>query len=212
MTTGKTIALTRWTFGAKALSLLFNMLSRLVIAFLSRNKCLNFMVAVTIFSEFGAQGNKVFHRSHCCPIYLPWIDGTGCHILVFWMLSFKPTFSLSSFTFIKSLFSSSSLSAERVVSSVYRRLLIFLPAILIPACASSSPAFYKMYSAYKLYKQGTIYSHDVLFSQFGSSPSFHVVSRPAYRFFRRQVRWSGIPICLRIFHSLLWSTQSKALV
>ena len=55
------------------------------------------------------------------------------------MLSFKPTFSLSSFTFIKRLFSSSSLSAIRVVSSAYLRLLIFLPAILIPACAYSHP-------------------------------------------------------------------------
>jgi len=70
------------------------------------------------------------------------------------MLSFKPTFSLYSFTFIKRLFSSSSLSAIRVVSSAYLRLLIFLPAILIPACASSSPAFLMMYSAYKLNKQG----------------------------------------------------------
>ena len=74
-------------------------------------------------------------------------------ILVFWMLSFKPTFSLS-FTFIKRLFSSSSLSAIRVVSSAYLRLLIFLPVILIPACASSSPAFLMMYSEYKLNKQG----------------------------------------------------------
>ena len=55
------------------------------------------------------------------------------------MLSFKPTFSLSSFTFIKRLFSSSSLSVIRVVASAYLRLLIFLLAILIPACASSSP-------------------------------------------------------------------------
>ena len=71
------------------------------------------------------------------------------------MLSFKPTFSLSSFTFIKMLFSSSLLSAiSWVVSSVYLRLLIFLPAILIPACASSSPAFHMMCSAYKLNKQG----------------------------------------------------------
>ena len=70
------------------------------------------------------------------------------------MLSFEPIFSLSSFTFIKTLFSSSSLSAIRVVSSAYLRLLIFLPAILIPACASSSPAFLLMYSAYKLNKQG----------------------------------------------------------
>ena len=75
-------------------------------------------------------------------------------ILVFWMLSFKPTFSLSSFTFIKSLFSSSSLSAIRVLSSAYLRLLIFLLAILIPACASTSPAFCMMRSVYKLNKQG----------------------------------------------------------
>ena len=75
-------------------------------------------------------------------------------ILVFWMLSFKPTFSLSSFTFIKRLFSSSSLSAIRVVSSAYLRLLIFLPENLIPTCASSSPAFLKMHTAYKLNKQG----------------------------------------------------------
>src|SRR5574337_1002306 len=70
------------------------------------------------------------------------------------MLRFKPIFSLSSFTFIKRLFSSSSLSAIRVVSSAYLRLLIFLPAFLIPACASSSLAFHMMYSAYKLNKQG----------------------------------------------------------
>src|SRR5574337_633018 len=63
------------------------------------------------------------------------------------MLSFKPTFSLSSFTFIKRLFSSSSLSAIRVVSSAYLWLLIFLLEILIPVCASSSPAFLMMYSA-----------------------------------------------------------------
>ena len=69
------------------------------------------------------------------------------YIFAFWMLSFKPTFSLSSFTFIKRLLSSSSLSAIRVVSSAYLRLLMFLPAILIPACASSSPGFLMMYSA-----------------------------------------------------------------
>ena len=68
-------------------------------------------------------------------------------ILVFWMLSFKPSFSLSSFTFIKRLFNSYSLSAIRVVSSAYLRLLIFLPAILIPACVSSSPVFLMMYSS-----------------------------------------------------------------
>ena len=68
MTTGKTIALTRRTFVDKVMSLLFNMLSRLVIAFLPRSKGLNFMAAVTICSGIGAPKNKV---SHYFPIYLP---------------------------------------------------------------------------------------------------------------------------------------------
>ena len=61
MATGKTIALTRWTFVDKARSVLFNMLSRLLITFLPRNKCLNFVAAVIICSDFGAQGNKICH-------------------------------------------------------------------------------------------------------------------------------------------------------
>ena len=69
------------------------------------------------------------------------------------MLSFKPVFSLSSFTFIKRFFSSS-FPAIRVVSSAYLRLLIFLPGILIPAYDSSTPAFCIRYSAYKANKQG----------------------------------------------------------
>ena len=73
--------------------------------------------------------------------------------VAFWMLSFKPAFWLCSFTFIKRLFSSSSLSAIRVVSSGYLRLLIFLPEILIPTCASSSLAFHMMVNK-KLNKQG----------------------------------------------------------
>jgi len=66
VTTGKTIALTRWTFAGKVLSLLFYMLSRLVKAFLSRSKHIfNFMAAVTICSDFGAEENKVCHYFHC---------------------------------------------------------------------------------------------------------------------------------------------------
>ena len=80
------------------------------------------------------------------------VTGQDAMIFIFLMLSFKPNFSLSSFTYIKKLFSSCSLSDVRVVSSVYLRL--FLPAIVIPACASSSPALLMMYSAYKLNKQG----------------------------------------------------------
>ena len=71
------------------------------------------------------------------------------------MLSFKLAFLLSSFTFIKRLFSSSLLSCHKGgVICIYLRLLIFLAAILIPACASSSAAFHIMYPAYKLNKQG----------------------------------------------------------
>ena len=69
------------------------------------------------------------------------------------MLSFKTTFSLSPFTFIKRLFSSS-LLLPGGVSSAYLRLLLSLHAILISVCASSSPAFHMMYSAYKFNKQG----------------------------------------------------------
>ena len=83
MTTGKTIVLTRWTFVGKVISLLFNMLSRLVITFLSRSKRLYFMAAVTICSDFGAQKNKVWHCFHCFSMYLPWNDGTRCHDLHF---------------------------------------------------------------------------------------------------------------------------------
>ena len=146
------------------------------------------MAAVTICSDFGAQEDKVCHCFHCFTIYLPWSDGTGCHDLkVFWMLSFKPTFSLFSFTPINRLFSSSSLSAIRVVSSAYLRLLIFLLAILIPVCASSSPAFLMMYSAYKLKKQGDNIqpwcTHFPIWNQsVVPCPVLTVASWPAYRF------------------------------
>ena len=83
-TTGKTIALTRWTFVGKVMSLIFNIWSRLVIAFLPRSKhLLIFMAAVTICSDFGAPKNKVSLCFHCFPIYLPWNDGTRCHDLNF---------------------------------------------------------------------------------------------------------------------------------
>ena len=134
------------------MSLLFNMLSRLVIAFLPRSKHLLISWLQSPFAvilEPKQIKSVTVSPSICQEVVWP-----EAMILVFWMLSFKPTFSLSSFSFIKRLFSSSSLSAARVVSSAYLRLLIFLPAILIPACASSSPAFLLQYSAYKFNKQG----------------------------------------------------------
>ena len=152
MTTGKTIALTRWTFVDKVMSLLFNMLSRLVIACLPRSKHLLVSwlqsPSAVILEPKKIKSVTVFIVS---PSICQEMMGPDAMIFIFWMLSFKP-FSLSFLTFIKKLFSSS-LSALRVVSSSYLRLLIFLPAILIPTCASSSPAFHMMYSAHKLNKQ-----------------------------------------------------------
>ena len=84
MTTGKTTALTKWTFVGRVMSLLFNMLSRLVIAFLPRRQAsFNFMTEVTMCSDFGAQENKICHCFHFSPFYLPWSDGTICHDLHF---------------------------------------------------------------------------------------------------------------------------------
>ena len=197
------------------MSLFFNMLSRLVIAFLPRSKhllisWLQSLPAVILEPK----RTKSLTVSIISPSICHEVMGPGAIIFVFWMLSFKPTFSLSSF--IKRFFSYSLLSAIRVVSYAYLSLLIFLLAILIPACASSSPAFLMMYPAYKLNKQGDnmqpwrtpfpIWNQSVV-----PCPVLIVASWPAYRYLRRQVRWSGIPISFRIFHSLLWSTQSKAL-
>ena len=102
----------------------------------------------------------------------------------------------------------------RVVSSLYLRLSIFLPAILIPACASSNPAFLMMYSAYKLNKQGDniqpcctpfpIWNQSVV-----PRPVLTVASWSAYRFLKRQVRWSGIPISFRISHNFCFPVLCK---
>ena len=77
MTTGKTIALTRWTFVGKVMSLFFNTLSRLVITFLPRSKCLLISWLQSPSTVILEPQNKVCHCSRCFPIYLPWSDGTG---------------------------------------------------------------------------------------------------------------------------------------
>ena len=167
------------------------------------------MAAVTICNDFGAPPNTV---CHCFPIYLPWSGGPDAIILVFWMLSFKPTFSLSSFTFIKNIFSSSSLYCHKGGAICISEVIDIPPGSLDSTCASSSLAFRMMYFVYKLNKQDDkiqpwrspfpIWNQSVV-----PCPVLTVASWPAYRFLRRQVRWSGIPISWRIFHSLLWSTQ-----
>ena len=146
ITTGKIVALTIQTFVSKVMSLLFNMLCRFVIAFLPRKASFNFMVAVAVHSNFGAQKVKSVITSNFFPSLCHEVMGLDAWIFVFWMLTFKPAFSFSSYTLTKRLFSSSSLSGIREISSAYLRPLIFLLTILISASDSSSPAFHPMYS------------------------------------------------------------------
>ena len=156
------------------------------------------MAAVTICSDFGALKNKVWY---CFPSICHEVMGPDAMIFVFWMLSFKPTFSLSSFTFIKRLFHSFSLSAIKMVPSGYLRLLIFLrqswfQLVLLPAQHFSWCTLH-----IRKNKQGdNIQPWRTPFPICNQSvvpcPVLTVASWPAYRF---------------IFHSLLWTTQSKAL-
>ena len=153
------------------MSLLFNMVYH---GFPSNDQVsFNFMAVVTVYSDLGAQENKTCHHFHFFPLYVLWTVGTRCPDLRFVILSFKPAFSFFSFTLINRLFSYSSFFAIRVISSAYLRLLIFSPAILIPACNSSSLAFCMMYSAYRLDKQSDNNQPCRLLSQFWTSQLFH---------------------------------------
>ena len=172
MTTGKTIALTKWTFVDKVMSLLFNMLSRLLITFLPRSKHLLISWLQSPSAVFlDPPKIKSATVSTVSPSICHEVMGLDAMILVFWMLSFKPTFH-----------SPLSLSLRGSLVLVhflpwgwcYLTLVIFLPTILIPACASSSPAFLMMYSAYKLNSKVKIHSLDVLLSWFGTSLLFRV--------------------------------------
>ena len=141
---------------------------------------------------------------------MPWSWFSEC-----WVLS---QLFHSSFTFIKRLFSSS-LSAIRVVSSAYLRSLVFLLAILIPGMNewilihSSSLAFHIIYSAHKLNKQGdNIQPWCTPFPILNQSvvPCPVLTVNSWHTGFSRD-KWGGLVfLSLRIFHSLLWSTQSKA--
>ena len=209
----KIMVLTIQNFINKVMYLPFNMLSIFIIYLLPRTQQ---VAEIIVLSNFGAPQNKIcqlFHFSLSICHEIMWQDAM---ILVFWMLSFKPDFLLSSFTLIKRLFSSSSHSAIRVVSPAYLRLFIFLPGALIPACESSSLTFSMIYSAYKLSKQGDniqpYYTPFLIWKQSAIPYTIlTVASWPPYRVLKRQVRWSVTYISLKIVHCLLWFTQSKPL-
>ena len=161
MTTGKTIALTRQTFVGKVMSLL----SRLVIIFLPRSKHL-------LISWLQSPSAVILEPKKIKSVTVSIVSLSICHkligldamILVFWMLNFKPVFSLSSFTFINRLFSSSLLSAIRwchlhIWGYWYFSQKSWFQLVLQPA-----QHFMRCTLHYKLNKQGdNIYSLDVLF-------------------------------------------------
>ena len=173
---------------------------RLVITFLLRSRC-------HLISWLQSPSAMILEPMKIKSVTVSIVSPSICHemmelaaeILVFSLLSFKPAISLSSFNFIKRLFSYFWFSAIRLVSSAYLSLLMFLPAILIPACASSSLTFSMMYFAYKLNNQDDIiqpwHIPSLIWNRLVvSCPVLTVASWSAQRFLRRQVRCSGIPI------------------
>ena len=165
----------------KVMCLLLNMLSRFLIAFLPRSKCL--LISWLQSPSAVILEPRKINSATVSPSVSQEVMGLNAVIFVLWLLIFQPSFSLSSFTFIKRLFSSSLLSSISIVPSTYMRLLIFLPIILIQACASSSPTFLMMYSAYKLNKQGDNIQPwcAPIWNQSVPCPVLTVASWPAYR-------------------------------
>ena len=148
ITTGKALALTKWTLVGKMMSLLFDSLSRFVISLLPRRKRLLVLwlqsLSAVILEPKKMKSDTVSTVYLFAMKWWDWMPLSSffeCRVL-------SQLFHSPLFTFIKRLFSSSSFCAIKVVSSAYLRLLIFLPAIWFPACASSSPAFRMMYAAY----------------------------------------------------------------
>ena len=181
---------------------------RLVITFLPRSKCL-------LTSWLPSPSAVILEPKKIKFVTVSIVSPSICHevmgpdamILVFWMLSFKPTFSLSSFTLIKRLFSSSLLSAIgcchlHIWGCWYFSWQSWFQLV------SSSPTFCMIYSAYKLNNQGDNIqpwcTPFPIWNQFiVQCLVLTIASWSAYRFLRRQVRWFGIPISGRIYQSVL---------
>ena len=225
MTTGKTIALNTWICAGKVMSLLSNMLSRFAIAFLPRSKHFCFFVcfffclfvliswlqspSALILEPKKIRSVTVSIVSHIFAMkwwdQMPWSSFFEC-----WVLSqvFHSPLSLSSRgSLVPFHFLPLGLCHLHIWGYWYFAWQYWFQLVLHPAQR------FTVYSVYKLSKQGdSIQRWCTTFSVWNQSIVacliLTVPSWPAYRFLRRQVRWSGIPISLRIFHT---STQSKAL-
>ena len=151
------------------------------------------MAAVTNLSDFRAQEEEICHCFHLFPSICHEVMGLDAMILVSLILSFKPTLSLSSFTLIKRLFSSSSfLPLEWYHPYIWSCWYFFL-AILIPAYNSSSPAFPMMLNKQGDNKQPCYTPFSIRNQSLVPYKVITVASWPAYRFLRRQVRWLVFP-------------------
>ena len=143
MTTGKTIALTRRTFVGEVMSLLFNMLSRLVIAFLPRNKRLLILWLQSPATVILEPKNIVCHCFHCFPIYLPWSDGTGCHDLTFlnveWVTLKFSILQLVLLYYMKSVQFCLSVMSDSLWPCGLKHTKLPCPSPTLGACSNSCP-------------------------------------------------------------------------
>ena len=168
----------------------------------------NFVAAVTICSGLEPKKIKSVTAFTFFLFYLPWSDGTGCHDLGFFSVEFQASFFTCLFhPHQETLVHLHSLPLEWFHLHIWG-CWYFCQQSWFQLVIHPSPAFHIMYSEYKLNKQSdSIKPWQTPFSILNQSvvlcPLLTVASWPAFRFLRRQVRWSGIPISLRIFHSLL---------
>ena len=161
MTTERSIALIRWTFVHKVMSLLFIMLSRLVIAFLPKSKHL-IITWLQSSSAVILEPEKIESAavSIVSPSIFHEVMGPDAIIFIFWMLSFKPVFFTLLFYLQQEAPQFLFTFCHKGGGTCRSEIIDISPVILIPACAASSPAFCMMYSAYKLNKHMGIYSLD----------------------------------------------------
>ena len=211
------IALTIQTFVGRVMSLLFNTLSRFVITFLPRNKHLLILWLQSLSAVILEPKRRKYVTTFMfSPYSFHVVMGPDAMILVFFfffffvIFSLKLALSLSSFTLIKRPFSSSLLSAIRVVSSTHLRLLMFLPHFLIPACNLFSPAFLMMCSECRLNKQGDSRQPVVLLSgswtNYFFDTAFKLLLLYPYTVSQETGKMAWIPISLRIFQFVLIHT------
>ena len=215
----KNIVLTIWSFVSKGISLLFNILSRFVIAFLPRSKHHLLSWLLSPSAVILEPKKRKLVTASICPLSI-------CHevmrpdamILVFWMLSFMPAFSLSLLpTSRGSLVPLYFLSLEWYHLHIWSCWHFSWKAWFYLA---TNPAWHftwcTLYIRLKKWgianKQPWQSPFPILNQLLVPCKVLIVASWPAYRFLRRQVRWSDILFSWRIFHSLLWSTQLKASV